>query len=99
VAYANQTGRQFAGYPPYGMNTSMPDGGYAVWGAFQPTLRTVFRNIFVLTQSEDAKAKSFIAQYYQGLSGRRSGDASKRSIQNLSFLSDLVELPFTDLNK
>jgi hypothetical protein len=99
VAYANQTGRQFVGYPPYGMNTSMPDGGYAVWGAFQPTLRIVFRNIFALTQSEDAKAKSFVSQYYQGLSGKRSGDGPQKSIPNLSFLSDMVELPFTDLNK
>ena len=99
VAYANQTGRQFVGYPPYGLNTSMPDGGYAVWGAFQPTLRIVFRNIFALTQSDDAKAKSFISQYYQGFSGKRSDDTFKKSIQNLSFLSDMVELPFIDPDK
>lgn len=99
VAYANQTGRQFVGYPPFGLNTSMPEGGYPVWGAFHPTLRIIFRNIFKLLQAEDAKAKSFISQYYQGLSGKRSDDTSKKSIQNLSFLSDMVELPIVDLNK
>jgi len=97
VAYANQTGRQFVGYPPYGLNTSMPDGGYPLWGAFQPTLRTIFRNIFALSQTDDAKAKSFISQYYQGLfSGSRSGNTSKKPILSLSFLSDLVGLPIAD---
>jgi hypothetical protein len=99
VAYANQTGRQFAGYPPYGLNTSMPQGGYPVWGAFQPTLKIIFRNIFELIQADNAEAKSFISQHYQGLSGNKSKNAAKRSIQNLSFLSDLVELPGADLNK
>lgn len=99
VAYANQTGRQFAGYPPYGLNTSMPEGGYPVWGAFQPTLRTVFRNIFELIQADDAKSKSFISQYYRGLSGNRSKNSAKKSIQNLSFLSDLIELPLADPDK
>jgi len=99
VAYANQTGRQFAGYPPYGMNTSMPQGGYPVWGAFHPTLRAIFKNIFELLQTDDAKAGSFISRYYQGLSSGRSGNASGRSVPNLSFLSDMVALPSTDLNK
>ena len=62
VAYANQTGRQFVGYPPYGLNTSMPEGGYPVWGAFQPTLRIIFRNIFELSQTDDSTAKSFISR-------------------------------------
>ncbi|MEO9004465.1 MAG: hypothetical protein ABI288_07000 [Ginsengibacter sp.] len=99
VAYANQTGRQFVGYPPYGMNTSMPKGGYPVWGAFNPTLRIIFSNIFELTQSNDSKSKSFLSQYYQGLSGKSSNNTSIKPIQDLSFLSDLVELPGANLNK
>lgn len=99
VAYANQTGRQFVGYPPYGMNTSMPKGGYPVWGAFNPTLRNIFRNIFELSQSDDSMAKSFISQYYQGLLLNSSNTTSIKSIQSLSFLSDLVELPFANLDK
>ncbi|MEO8960655.1 MAG: hypothetical protein ABI325_02155 [Ginsengibacter sp.] len=99
VAYANQTGRQFVGYPPYGMNTSMPKGGYPVWGAFNPTLRIIFRNIFELSQSDDSKAKSFLSQYYQGLSGKGSNNTSIKPIQDLSFLSDLIELPDANLNK
>ena len=91
VAYANQTGRQFVGYPPFGMNTSMPKGGYPVWGAFNSTLRIIFKNIFELTQSDDATATSFMSRYYQGLSGKKPNDASERRIQDLSFLSDLVE--------
>ena len=97
VAYANQTGREFVGYPPYGLNTSMPKGGYPVWGAFQPTLRNIFRSIFELSQSNDATAKSFISQYYQGLYGGGSR-TSKKPILSLSFLSDLVELPSANLN-
>lgn len=99
VAYANQTGGQFAGYPPYGLTTSIPDGGYPVWGTFNPTLNTIFRNIFELSQADDPKATSFMSQYYQGLFGNRSNDTSIKSIQSLSFLSDLVELPFDNLNK
>lgn len=94
VAYANQTGRQFAGYPPYGMNNSMPLGGYPVWGAFNPTLNNIFRNTYKLLHSSDSTAKSFIAQYYPGVSGRSVNHNSKSPIQNLSFLSDLVELPY-----
>jgi hypothetical protein len=99
VAYANQTGRQFMGYPPYGMNTSLPQGGYPSWGAFNPTLRIVFRNIFELSQTDDSLAKSFISKYYQGLFGNNSKNASIKPIKSLSFLSDLVELPFVNLNK
>ncbi len=99
VAYKSQTGRRFVGSPPYGLNTSMPTGGYPVWSAFNPTLRIIFRNIFELTQSDDSKAKSFISQYYQGLLGKSSNNTSIKPIQSLSFLSDLVELPFTNLNK
>ncbi len=92
VAYANQTGRQFIGYPPYGLNTSLPKGGYPIWGTFHPTLRTIFRNIFELSQTNDVKARLFISENYNGLSRNSSID----TIQDLSFLSDLVELPFTN---
>lgn len=92
VAYANQTGRRFVGYPPYGMNTSMPKGGYPIWGAFHPTLRNIFRNIFELSLSDDPTAKSFVSTYYSGL----SANSSTNTIQSLSFLSDMVELPSSD---
>ncbi|MBW7890760.1 MAG: hypothetical protein H3C48_07010 [Chitinophagaceae bacterium] len=92
VAYANQTGRQFAGYPPYGMNKSMPLGGYPVWGAFHPVLKTIFRNIFSLSQSEDSTAKSFMSKYYPGVSARKNRNNAHGQIHNLSFLSDLVEI-------
>ncbi|WP_300600589.1 hypothetical protein [Niabella sp.] len=95
VAYANQTGRQFAGYPPYGLTSSIPDGGYVVWGAFDPTLHTIFRNIFELSNTNEAEAKLFMAQYYSGLS---SGTA-KKSINRFSFLSDMVELPLLSTGK
>lgn len=90
VAYANQTGRQFAGYPPYGLTLSMANGGYPVWGAFHPTLNAIFRNIFELAQKDDAEASAFASKHYQRLSGSGS---DKRSVRDLSFLSDLVELP------
>ncbi|ODS72145.1 MAG: hypothetical protein ABS46_21035 [Cytophagaceae bacterium SCN 52-12] len=93
VAYANQTGRQFAGYPPYGLTISMADGGYPVWSAFNPTLNQIFRNIFQLSQTEDDTAGSFALKHYRGLFG--SGP-DRASIRNFSFLSDLVELPFAD---
>ncbi|MCO5239972.1 MAG: hypothetical protein M9904_07940 [Chitinophagaceae bacterium] len=100
VAYAaNETGRRFAGYPPYGLSISMADGGYPVWGAFHPTLNKIFRNLFELSQKKDDRIKPFISRHYPGLLGRSSKSDSTRSIQNLSFLSDLVELPFADLNK
>lgn len=83
VAYANQTGRQFVGYPPYGLSISIPSGGYPVWGAFHPTLRTIFNNIYQLSQTDDAEATSFVSKYY----------TSAKRIQSLSFLSDLVALP------
>lgn len=91
VAYANQTGRKFVGYPPYGLNTSMPLGGYPVWGAFHPTLKIIFRNIFELSQTNDSMAKPFISEYYKGLFGNSSNNTSIKPIQSLSFLSDLVE--------
>lgn len=93
VAYASQIGRQFAGYPPYGLSTSIPDGGYAVWGAFQSTLNTIFRNIFELSQKEDAAAKAFITKHYPGLSNNGSNNLSVKSTQSLAFLSDMVALP------
>jgi len=89
VAYANQTGRQFAGYPPYGLTSSIPDGGYAVWGAFDPTLNTIFKNIFELSKTDKPEAKLFMAQYYSGL----SYNTAKRSVNRFSFLSDMVGLP------
>lgn len=93
VAYANQTGRQFAGYPPYGMNNSMPLGGYPVWGAFHPVLNTIFRNIYSLSQSEDSTAKSFMSTYYPGVSARKNRTSTGvHQIQNLSFVADLVEV-------
>ncbi|MBO9592591.1 MAG: hypothetical protein J7599_06740 [Niabella sp.] len=95
VAYANQTGRQFAGYPPYGLTSSIPDGGYVVWGAFDPTLNTIFRNIFTLTNTGGAAEKSFMTQYYPGLSYR----TAKRSISRFSFLSDMVGLPLLTTGK
>lgn len=93
VAYANQTGRQFAGYPPYGLTISAADGGYPVWGAFNPTLNSIFRNIFKLSLADDPAARSFLSKHYKGLIRRNPDNASKISITNLSFLSDLVELP------
>lgn len=93
VAYANQTGRQFAGYPPYGLTISIADGGYPVWGAFNPTLRSIFRNIFDRSLSDDAAAKSFISKHYQGLIRKNPDNTYKIPITDLSFLSDLVELP------
>ena len=92
VAYAAaQTGRRFPGYSPNGLNSSMPTGGYPVWGAFDPTLKIIFRNIYELSQTNDSKAKSFISQYYKGLFGNSSNNTSIKPIQSLSFLSDLVE--------
>ncbi|GAA4438673.1 hypothetical protein GCM10023091_19560 [Ravibacter arvi] len=82
VAYANQTGRQFAGYPPYGLSVSIADGGYPIWGAYNPTLHLIFRNIYGMLQSDDAAVKDFISKHYRGLSGRG----------NLAFLSDLVSV-------
>lgn len=99
VAYANQTGRQFPGYPPYGLSSSMPDGGYPVWSAFHPTLRKIFRGIFELLQTDDIKAKSFIAQYYKSLSGKKKTNVSGWSPQRFAFYSDMVALPNTDLNQ
>jgi hypothetical protein len=69
----------------------MPLGGYPVWGAFHPTLKTIFRNIFELSKTNDSRAKSFISEYYTGLFGNDSNNTSIKPIQNLSFLSDLVE--------
>jgi hypothetical protein len=95
VAYANQTGRQFVGYPPYGLTESMPTGGFPVWRNFNPTLGTIFRNIFELSQRNDSIAKSFISKYYPELSNKSATNTSKVSIQNFSFLSDLIELPYS----
>jgi hypothetical protein len=80
------------GYPPYNMNTSMPLGGYPVWGAFNPTLRTIFRNLFELSHTDHPDAKSFVSQYYKEVFANKS-KTSIKPIQSLSFLSDLVELP------
>lgn len=93
VAYANQTGRQFSGYPPYGLNSSMPKGGYAVWGAFDSTLQRIFKRIFALLHSNDPEAKAFIAKYYKDLSGMGTATARGKRVPDLAFLSDLVELP------
>ena len=98
VAYANQTGRQFAGYPPFGMNASMPMGGYPIWGAFNPTLSNLFTNIYELSQQKDSTAKSFMKKYYPGLSVSKPGNTLKE-IQNLSFLSDMVEHPVAKFDK
>lgn len=92
VAYANQTGRRMEGYPPYGMNTSMPLGGYPIWSSFHPTLRTVFRNLFELSRSSDPTARSFVSVYYKEVFANKS-KTSVKPVQSLAFLSDLVELP------
>ncbi|SKB35062.1 hypothetical protein [Daejeonella lutea] len=91
VAYAHQTGRRMEGYTPYGMNDSMPLGGYPIWGAFDPTLRTVFQNLFSLSHSNDPEAKSFISQYYKSVFANRSKSSAK-PVGSLAFLSDLVEV-------
>ncbi len=91
VAYVHQTGRRFIGYPPYGLSSSMPLGGYPAWGNFHLTLKTIFRNIFELSHTNDSKTKSFISENYQGLLVNRSDKTSTKPIQNLSFLSDLIE--------
>ncbi|MGJ7029639.1 hypothetical protein [Niabella hirudinis] len=99
VAYASQTGRQFAGYPPYGLTSSIPDGGYVVWGGLHPTLNNIFRTIFNLSQTDEARAASFIKQYYPGLAGSRSDPTLKKSITRFCFLSDLVGLPLANTGK
>lgn len=91
VAYAHQTGRRFIGYPPHGLSSSIPLGGYPAWGAFHPTLKIIFRNIYELAQTNDSKAKSFISENYSGLLVNGSNNTSTKPIQSLSFLSDLVE--------
>ncbi len=93
VAYASQTGRQFIGYPPYGLSNSIPNGGYAVWGAFQPTLNALFKTIFTLSRKEKPEAKSFIQQHYRAFSGNNPNTLSVPSTESFSFLSDLVALP------
>lgn len=99
VAYAaKETGRQFVGYPPYGLSISIPNGGYAIWSGFQPTLRIIFKNIFELSQTDNEQAKSFVLQHYNGLLRSRSENISTIRIQDLSFLSDLIELPLKSGN-
>ena len=93
VAYASQTGRQSPGNPPYGLSVSMPSGGYATWGAFQPTLKKVFRRIFDLTQKKEPNATSFIQQYYRSFSNEGAESAFIPTRQSFAFLSDLVALP------
>ena len=91
VAYAHQTGRRMEGYTPFGMNDSMPLGGYPVWGSFHPALRTVFNNLYELSRSDNPEAKSFISKYYNSVFVNRA-KGSVKPVQSLSFLSDLVEL-------
>lgn len=91
VAYANQTGRRMEGYPPYNMNTSMPLGGYPIWGAFDPTLRNLFRSLYELSFSNDPDARSFVSQYYKEVFVNKANGSAK-PVGNLAFLSDLVEV-------
>lgn len=91
VAYANQTGRRMEGYPPYNMNTSMPLGGYPIWGAFDPTLRSLFRNLYELSYSNEPGAKDFVSRYYKEVFVNKVKGADK-PVGNLAFLSDLVEV-------
>ncbi len=92
VAYAHQSGRRFSGYPPFGLTSSIPEGGYAVWGAFDPTLSTIFRRFYEMSQAEDAATKAFVAEHYQKLFDNPAGHSSGKSVISLSFLADMVEL-------
>lgn len=92
VAYANQSGRRFSGYPPFGLTSSVPEGGYPVWGAFHPTLNTLFRSFYDMGKSGDAATKSFVSQYYPQLFDKITDKTSTKQVISLSFLADLVEL-------
>lgn len=89
VAYAAQTGRQFSGYPPYGLSNSIPEGGYPIWGTLHPTLDHLFRRLYELGQSEDETDRRFMSQHYSRLMLKDQGNAKR--VPSFSFLSDLVE--------
>lgn len=100
VAYAaEETGRRFSGYPPYGLTNSIADGGYPIWSSFHPRLNTIFKNIFKLSQGEDDASKSFIKRYYPGFYQKKPLNSEKMSLSYFSFLCDLVELPVAERNK
>jgi hypothetical protein len=89
VAYAAHTGRQFSGYPPYGLSNSIPSGGYPMWGTLHPQLDAIFRRLYELAGSDEPKAQEFMLKHYGGLIIKSSEE--KKRTPSLSFLSDLVE--------
>lgn len=86
VAYAAHTGRQFSGYPPYGLSNSIPEGGYPIWSTAHPTLGAIFRRLYELANSEDPEAQEFMSKHYSALIL-----TGNRRTPGFSFLSDLVE--------
>ena len=89
VAYAAQTGRQFSGYPPFGLSNSIPEGGYPIWGTLHPQLDAISRRLYELAGSDDEKARAFMAKHYGHL--MFVGPQGQKRKPSFSFLSDLVE--------
>jgi hypothetical protein len=51
VAYDNGTGQCREGTPPFGLTASFPEGGYAAWSRYQPTIGRLGFQLYALFKS------------------------------------------------
>ncbi|MBD8872855.1 hypothetical protein [Rhodanobacter sp. DHB23] len=86
--YNNGTGSCTTGDAPYGLAWSFPTGGYPQWGAFNNTIRDLGMRIFILSNSDDPKAKAFMAKNYPQILPSTS---TTNQIWRLAMISSLVD--------
>jgi hypothetical protein len=92
VAYDNGMGRCVDGYPPYGLSDSFATGGFATWGPFNPTLRSLGERIYELMQSSDLEDQAFLAKHYPLFGPKASNN--NRLLGEIMFLPTITGLQY-----
>ncbi|MCR6477497.1 hypothetical protein NU688_15150 [Variovorax sp. ZS18.2.2] len=90
VAYSNGMDRCLEGYPPFGLSSAFPTGGYASWGRYYPILTNIGLSLLDATADGAPKpeATSDIADRYGSLMPQASPNV--RVANRLMFWPSLV---------
>lgn len=89
AGYENGTGGCRQGEAPYSLAWSFPTGSYPQWGAFNSTIQSLSKQLYILFNSTAPKAVAFVTKYYSPL--KNSGKPnSTQDIWTLAFLSSIV---------
>ncbi|MGE8319960.1 MAG: hypothetical protein ACN6O3_14530 [Comamonas sp.] len=77
------------GYPPFGLSSAIPVGGYLAWSGMSGELAGIGKALFTLVNSQDAESKAFVERYYEELSS--AVPQRTRDLNRFMFHASLVK--------